>query len=97
MRNTRKRDTTKGSRGKTDIKNFVDFLGKYLDMDFLPKYCYGGLELPLPRNALKHTSVKTTKKKKSDGGLVGLGFSKCTAGGVRRLSFSQGATKKKQK
>jgi hypothetical protein len=47
-------------------------------MDFLQKYFNGVFELPLPRNAQKRT------KKKSDGGWVCLGFSKCTGGSVEK-------------
>jgi hypothetical protein len=54
-------------------------------MDFLQKYFNGVFELPLPRNAQKRTKKKV-KKKSSDGGWVGLRFSKC-AGGVRRFVF----------
>jgi hypothetical protein len=50
-------------------------------MDFLQKYFYGVFELALPRNARKRTKKKG-KKKMSDGGWVGLGFSKCTGGSV---------------
>jgi hypothetical protein len=70
----------KKSRGKTDIEIFVDFLRifseKVFDMDFLQKYFYGVFELPLPRNA------QNVLKKKSDGGWVGMGFSKCMGGSV---------------
>jgi hypothetical protein len=47
-------------------------------MDFLQKHFYGVFELPLPRNAQKRTKKKSQEQKKSDGGWVGLGFSKCT-------------------
>jgi hypothetical protein len=50
-------------------------------MDFLRTYFYGVFELPLPRNAQKRTKKKS-RKKKSDGGWVGLRFSKCTGGSV---------------
>jgi hypothetical protein len=59
-------------------------LGKVFDMDFLQKYFNGVFELPLPRNTQKRTQKKVKEQKKSDGGWVGLGFSKCT-GGVRRF------------
>jgi hypothetical protein len=59
----------------------VEILEKVFDTDFLPKYFYGVFELPLPRNAQKLTKKKA-KKKKSDGGWVGLRFSKCTGGPV---------------
>jgi hypothetical protein len=49
-------------------------------MDFLQKYVHGVFDLPLPRNAKKRT--KKNKGKKSAGGWVGLGFSKCTVGSV---------------
>jgi hypothetical protein len=52
-------------------------------MDFLQKCFYGVFELPLPRNAQKRTKKKV-KKKKSDGGWVGLRFSKCTGGSVEK-------------
>jgi hypothetical protein len=45
------------------------------------KYLYGVFELPLPRNA-RNVPEKKTRKKKSAGGWVGLGFSKCTGGSV---------------
>jgi hypothetical protein len=48
----------------------------------LQKYFGGVFELPLPRNAQKRTKKKVKKKKGSDGGWVGLGFSKCTGGSV---------------
>jgi hypothetical protein len=51
-------------------------------MDLLQKYVYGVFELPLPRNAQKRTKKTSQGKKKSDGGWVGLGFSKCTGGSV---------------
>jgi hypothetical protein len=50
-------------------------------MDFLQKYFYGVFELPLPRNAQKRTKKKS-REQKSDGGWVGLKFSKCTGGSV---------------
>jgi hypothetical protein len=49
------------------------FLGKVFDMDFLNSPCR-----ETPKNVLK----KKVKKKKSDGGWLGLGFSKCTGGSV---------------
>jgi hypothetical protein len=58
------------------------FLGKVFDMDFLQKCFYGVFELPLPRNAQKRTKKNAKKKRKSAGGWVGLGFSKCTGGSV---------------
>jgi hypothetical protein len=46
------------------------------------KYFFGVFEPPLPRNAQKRTKKKSQGKKKSDGGWVGLRFSKCTGGSV---------------
>jgi hypothetical protein len=83
LRNTRNRDKTK----KVDEKlssNFLSIFGKGFDMDFLPKYFCGVFELPLPRNPPKRTKKKS-RKKKSAGGWVGLGFSKCTGGSVENL------------
>jgi hypothetical protein len=82
LRNTRKRDKTKKNRGKTDIEIFVDFFGesfrqglfaKNIFMVFLNSPCR-----ETPKNVLK----KKSREKKSDGGWVGLGFSKCTGGSV---------------
>jgi hypothetical protein len=89
LRNTRKRDKTK----KVEEKLTSNFLSKFwkkfstFGMDFLQKYLYSVFELPLPRNAQKRTKKKSQGEKKSDGGWVGLGFSKC-AGGVRRFVFA---------
>jgi hypothetical protein len=52
---------------------------------------YGVFELPLPRNAQKRTNTNS-RKKKSDGGWLGLRFSKCT-GGVRRFFLAAPRTK----
>jgi hypothetical protein len=59
------------------------FAGPSKNMSISPMVFLNLDSLPLPRNALK----KKVKKKKSDGGWVGLGFSKCT-GGVRRFVFA---------
>jgi hypothetical protein len=72
-RNTRKRDKTKQIEEKLTSKFLSIFLEKVFDMDFLQNDFYGVFELPLPRN-------KSQGGKKSDGGWVGLGFSKCTGG-----------------
>jgi hypothetical protein len=63
LKNTRKCDKTKKSRGKTDIEVFVEILGIFFDTDFLPKYFYGVFELPLLRNAQKRTKKKSQEKK----------------------------------
>jgi hypothetical protein len=63
LKNTRKCDKTKKSRGKTDIEIFVEILGKVFDTDFLPKYFCGVFELPLPINAQKRTKKKSRGKK----------------------------------
>jgi hypothetical protein len=76
--NTRNRDKTKKVEEKLTSKCLSIFLEKAFDMEFLQKYVYGVFELPLPRNVLKINA----KKKKSAGGWVGLGFSKCTGGSV---------------
>jgi hypothetical protein len=68
------------------------FLGKAFDLDFLQKYVDGVFELTLPRNAQKRTKKKS-KKQKSDGGWVGLGFSKIGFSDCDRDS----GTKKRQK
>jgi hypothetical protein len=57
-------------------------LEKVFDMEFLQKYFYGVFDLPLPRNTQKRTKKQKSRKKKSAGGWVGLGFSKCTGGSV---------------
>jgi hypothetical protein len=82
----------------------VEILGKVFDTEFLPKYFYGVVELPLPRNAQKRTPKKSQGKKKSDGGWVGLRFSKCTGGFVdfvlaapRAKAKGQGASENKIK
>ena len=51
------------------------FRPKVFDIDFPQKVFYGVFELPLPRK-------KSQGKKSSDGGWVGLRFSKCTGGSV---------------
>jgi hypothetical protein len=67
LRNTRKRDKTRTSRGKSDIEILSIFVGKVFDMDFFAKtFFYGVFELPLPRNAQKLT--KTKSRKQNDGG-----------------------------
>jgi hypothetical protein len=51
----------------------------------MPKKCfYGVFELPLPRNAQKNVLKQKSRKKSSDGGWVGLRFSKCTGGSVKK-------------
>jgi hypothetical protein len=63
LRNTRKRDKTKKSRG-TDIEKCCRNFGKVFDMDFFVKNLYGVFELPLPRNAQKRNKTKKPKGKK---------------------------------
>jgi hypothetical protein len=82
LKNTRKCDKTKKVEEKLTSKFLSKFWGKVFDTDFLPKYFYCVFELPLPRNAQKRTKKKSQGKKKSDGGWVGLRFSKCTGGSV---------------
>jgi len=55
LKNTRKCDKTKKVEEKLTSKCFVEILEKVCDTDFLPKYCNGVFELPLPRNAQKRT------------------------------------------
>jgi hypothetical protein len=101
LRNTEKRDKTRKVEEKLTSKFLSIFLEKVFDMDFLQKYLYGVFELPSPRNAQKRT--KKVKKKKSAGGLVGLGFSTCTGGSgffwaaPRCQCQRQGALRKKEK
>jgi hypothetical protein len=85
LRNTRTRDKTKKVEEKLTSNILSICLGKVFDIDFLQKHFYGVFELPLPRNARGRTKTnakKKSRKKKSAGGWVGLGFSKCTGGSV---------------
>jgi hypothetical protein len=80
LRNTRKCDETKKVEEKLTSIFFSIFWGKAFDMDFLQNICVVFLNPPaLPRNTQKRTK-KSQEKQKSDGGWVGLGFSKCTGG-----------------
>jgi hypothetical protein len=80
LKNTRKCDKTKVVGGKLTSKFLSKFWEKFSTRTFCQNIFNGVFELPLPRNAQKRTKKKSQEKKKSDGGWVGLRFSKCTGG-----------------
>jgi hypothetical protein len=73
LRNTRKRDKTKKSRGKTDIEVGVDFLGESFRHGlFVKNILMVFLNSPYHQEKRPKRTKKQIKKKKSAGGWVGL-------------------------
>jgi hypothetical protein len=81
LKNTRKRDKTKEVEEKQTSSFLSKFWKKFPTWTFCQNIFNGVFDLPLPRNAQKRTRKKS-QEKKSDGGWVGLGFSKCTGRSV---------------
>jgi hypothetical protein len=88
LRNTRKCYKTKKVEEKLTSKILSICLEKVFDMDFLHSPC----RLAEKRPKMYYVLTQKPRKKKSDGGWVGLGFSRCTGRGGGWVTQAAGSS-----